>query len=92
MSILSKLFGNKGATEALKGEDYKGFVIFAEPIREGKTYRLAARIEQGEGDNLKSHQLIRADTFQNDDQAREASRLKAIQMIDEQGDRLFGSP
>ena len=91
MSILSKLFGRKSAeAEAPSGEDYEGFMIFAEPMKEGSTYRLAARIEKIVDGEDKVHQLIRVDTFTNLDEAVKASRDKAIQVIDEQGARLFG--
>jgi len=91
MSILSKLFGRKGAeADTPSGEDYEGFTIFAEPMKEGSSYRLAARIEKSVNGEDKVHQLIRADTFTDLEEAVKASRGKAIQMIDEQGVRLFG--
>jgi hypothetical protein len=34
--------------------------------------------------------MIRADTFEDEDTAASAALGKARQMIDEQGDRLFG--
>jgi hypothetical protein len=34
--------------------------------------------------------MIRADTFEDEDSAAAASLGKARQMIDEQGDRIFG--
>lgn len=92
MSLLSKLFGlSKGAAPAPDdaGEDYKGCVIFAEPIREGSIYRIAARIEARVDGQLKVHQLIRADTLQDQAEARTASIEKAKKLIDEQGLRLF---
>ena len=91
MSILSKLFGRKDAVaDTPAGEDYNGFTIIAAPVKEGATYRLAARIEKDVGGVTKQHQLIRADTFSNLEEATTASRLKAQQMVDQQGDRLFG--
>ena len=56
----------------------------------GKTYRLAARITQDKDGETREYYLIRADTFQDKGQAAEASVAKARQMIDEQGERLFG--
>lgn len=91
MSFLSKLFGGGGgAAEPPKGEDYKGFTIFPEPIREGKTFRLCARITGDVDGEVKEHRLIRADTLESEDAAIDAARRKAKQMIDEQGARLFG--
>lgn len=89
MSFLSKLFGGGKPEEPPAGEDYKGFLIFPEPIREGKIHRLSARIVKEIDGEEKEHRLIRADTFQSEDEALSASRAKAIQMVDEQGIRLF---
>ena len=92
MSIFSKLFGG-GASKSTPAEPpqvYKDFTITADPMREGDQYRISARIEREIGGELKSHHLIRADTMGDRDQAVEASIAKAKQMIDEQGNGLFG--
>ena len=88
MSILKKLFGGGAAPEATP-EKYEGFAITAEPQKESGGYRIGARIEKEMGGEMKSHSLIRADTFQSLDEAVAASVRKAKQVIDEQGDRLF---
>jgi len=88
MSWLSKLFGG-GAPTAPIAEEYNGFRIFAEPIPDGKKFRIAARIEREIDGEVKTHQLIRADTLESLEAAIEASRGKAHQVIDEQGDRIF---
>jgi len=89
MSLLSKLFGGKAEAKPVQGEDYNGFTIYPEPIAEGKTFRLCARIERDVDGELKSHQLIRADTIDGKDAAIDASRNKAKQMIDQLGDGVF---
>ena len=90
MSILSRLFGGKSKpAEAPKAEEYNGYRIFAEPIKEGSTYRLAARIEKDTPDGVKSHQVIRADTFGDVDEATEISAAKARQVVDQMGDAIF---
>ena len=38
---------------------------------------------------IKTHRLIRADLFPTEDQAVEAARSKAKQLIKEQGERMF---
>ncbi|WP_136645999.1 HlyU family transcriptional regulator [Tabrizicola sp. YIM 78059] len=90
MSLLSRLFGRKSADPApesrTEGEDYKGYRIVPRPIREGGQFRVAARIEK----DGRGHDLIRADTMASAEQAAALSVAKARQMIDEQGDRLFG--
>jgi hypothetical protein len=90
MSLLSKLFGGgKSAAAPPQGEAYEGFLIYPEPIREGKTFRLCARITCEIDGELKEHRLIRADTLESEDACIAASRAKAKQMVDEQGKRLF---
>jgi len=90
MSLFSKLFGGGNASGAPEPEVYEGFRIIVEPIREGSAYRLAATIEKEVGGEVKSHRLIRADTFNSQDEAREYSLKKAQQVIDQQGEALFG--
>ena len=90
MSLLSRLFGKGNApSSAPEPIEYEGFRIFPEPISEDGGYRLAARIELGEGDSLKTHNLIRADVIRDREQAVDAAVSKAKQMIDQMGARLF---
>ncbi|QLQ18341.1 MAG: hypothetical protein HZT43_06130 [Exiguobacterium profundum] len=87
MSLLSRLFGSKSEKpEATpSSEDHKGFRITPKPIREGGQFRVSALIEK-DG----RHELIRADTMASLEEAMVLSLAKARQMIDEQGERLFG--
>ena len=85
------LGGSQKPAEASIAQTYEGMRVFPEPIQEGSVYRLCARIEMDvEGGDVKEHLVIRADTFNNRDEAVAASTAKAKQMIDEQGPRLFG--
>jgi hypothetical protein len=89
MAWFSKLFGGKSeeAAEAPSTvEEYKGFRITPKPVRDGGQYRIAARIEK----NGRVHELIRADTMASLDEATALSAGKARQVIDEQGERVFG--
>lgn len=91
-SFLSRLFG-KSAPEAAKGPEptvHNEFRIFPEPIKEGAVFRIAARVEKTIDGEVKTHQLIRADTRSSQDEAVEASIAKAKQAIDQLGDTLFG--
>jgi hypothetical protein len=92
MSLLSRLFGGGGgpAKPRHASETYKDFTITPDPAREGPRFRLRARIEKEIAGETKTHVMIRADTFEDEDSAAAASLGKARQMIDEQGDRLFG--
>jgi hypothetical protein len=93
MSWLSKLFGGGKADEpaapSKSAEEYKGFRIIAAPIKDGGQYRVAARIEKTIDGELKTHQLVRADTMASLDDATSISAAKARQVIDEQGDGVF---
>ncbi len=91
MSLLKKLFGGgRDSQPAAEPVTYEGFRIYPEPIREGTQHRIAARIEKEVGGELRTHQLIRADTLGDRDAAVTASVDKAKMLIDEQGERLFG--
>ena len=85
MSLFSRLFG--GAREPVaEPETHEGFTITPTPIKEGARFRLSARIEK----DGRSHTLIRADVVEDIETANRISLAKARQMIDEQGDGLFG--
>lgn len=91
MSIFKKLFGSGGAAEPdTPAETYEGFQITPTPIAEGNTYRVAATIEKEVDGEMRSHRLVRADTIQGLEEAQKACVRKAKQVIDEQGERLFG--
>jgi hypothetical protein len=90
MSILSRLFGGGGGKSAREPEIYKDFRIFPEPQSHSGGFRIAARIEKEVGGTTKRHDLLRADVVQSAEEAERFSILKAKQVIDEQGERLFG--
>lgn len=91
MSFLKKLFGGGGGSEGDSStEEYNGYRISATPISEGNTYRVAATIEKDVNGETRQHKLIRADTVQGLEAAEAASIRKAKQVIDEQGERIFG--
>ena len=90
MGWLSKLFGGGAESAPAEkpgtSEEYKGFKVTPKPIREGSQYRISARIEK----DGRVHELIRADTVGSLDDATAMSLGKARQVIDEQGERIFG--
>lgn len=92
MPFWSRLFGAKQPAEPAPGgaEEHKGFRITPKPIREGGSFRVAARIEKEVAGVSRVHELVRADTVASPDEARALSVAKARQVIDEQGERLFG--
>ncbi len=90
MSLLSRLFGGSGSgSKGPEPEIYDGFLIFPEPLSEGGEFRIGARIEKEIDGELKTHILIRADTFITKGDAAEASLRKAKTLIDQMGERLF---
>ncbi|QDZ00594.1 hypothetical protein FQ775_09490 [Nitratireductor mangrovi] len=96
MSLLKRLFGLGGGGEE-PGEpkpaaetEHKGFRIQAMPFKEGGQFQTCALISKEVDGEVKEHRLIRADRFAALDDAVDVSLRKAKQMIDEQGERLFG--
>jgi hypothetical protein len=91
MSLFSRLFGGKtpNADPETEPETHAGCLIYPEPARDGSKWRVAARIEKQIDGEIKTHQLIRADTLDSEEAAAETAVFKARQVIDEQGDRLF---
>lgn len=90
MSLFSRLFGGKDdAAETAEPEIYGDFRIYPQPVREGTVYRIAARVEAEVDGETKVHELIRADTLGDRDQAVEASIAKAKQAIDSMGKAIF---
>ncbi len=88
MSWLSKLFGSgAGQPAATKTLDYKGFLITAEPYKDGGQYQLAGVISK----DGKSHRFVRADKFTSADEAADFALAKGQLIIDQQGDKVFNS-
>ena len=90
MSILKRLFGGGGSEPEAAPDEYKGFAIHPDPEPDGNRFRLAARIEKEVAGEVKSYRLIRADVFDAREAAAAAALAKARQVIDEQGDAIFG--
>lgn len=89
MSLLKKLFGS-GPDKTPSGETYNGFFIVPSLKKESNGYRIMARIEKEIDGEAKVHTLVRADTIASFEDATAATIAKAKQVIDEQGDALFG--
>ncbi len=96
MSFLKKLFGGgssdaaSSAPAVVSTETYEGHLIEAMPMPEGGQYRLRARVSKTVAGEEKVHDLIRADVLASADEAALQAVAKARQVIDEQGDRLYG--
>ncbi len=90
MSLFSRLFGgSSGSTPEPEPELYKDFRIFAEPVKEGGVFRVAARIEKEVDGAVRSHRMVRADTCDSAEAARDVTTRKAKSLIDQVGDKIF---
>ena len=69
--------------------EYEGFTIRPDPKREGSQWRLGGVIAKDFAGEVKAHAFVRADTFGAKEDADSFSIVKAKQIIDEQGDKLF---
>lgn len=94
MGIFSKLFGRGEKAPSAAPEDnateYKGFSIRPTPEKQGSGWLLVGVISKAFPDGPREHRFVRADTFAARDEAAAFAVTKAKQLIDEQGDRIFG--
>jgi hypothetical protein len=95
MSFLKRLFGgggesSGGSTAAAAEAEHKGFLIRATPFKEGGQFQTCGVISKEVGGVLKEHRFIRADRFTSLEDAANHAVIKGRQVIDEQGERLFG--
>ena len=93
-SFFKSLFGGGKAAPAeapqAEGHEHKGFVIRATPYKDGGQYQTCGTVEKEIDGELKIHKFIRADRFGSLDDAIQFSLTKGRQLVDEQGERLFG--
>ena len=97
MSFLKRLFGGgSGSTEApeaaapAKQIEHKGFLVSATPYKAEGQYQTCGVVSKEIDGVVKEHRFIRADRFAGLDDAVDVSLKKGIQLIDEQGERIFG--
>lgn len=95
MSFLKRLFGGGGggdaqAPAAAKEIEYKGFAIKATPYKEGGQFQTCGVVSKDIDGVVKEHKFIRADRFSTLEDAVEVSLTKGRQLVDEQGERMFG--
>ena len=94
MSFLKKLFGGgpekAEAAAPAKTVEYKGFTIAAAPYKESGQYQTCGVISVDKDGARREHKFIRADRFASFEEAVQFSLSKGRQIIDQQGDRLFG--
>ena len=94
-TALSRLFGGGQSLAGSEGPaappvEYKGYRIRPAPYRADRLYQTAGVIEKDTPEGTKQHRFVRADTHQSRDDAISFAVMKAKQIIDLQGDRIFG--
>jgi hypothetical protein len=92
-AVLSRLSGGgegSASTKEAPAVEYKGYRIRPAAYRAGSLYQTAGVIEKDFPDGVKQHRFIRAETHPSQDDANAFAVTKAKQIIDQQGDRIFG--
>lgn len=98
MSFLKSLFGIGGGKEeassgpgaTAKEAEHKGFIIRATPYKDGGQFQTAGTIVKEIEGQVKEYKFVRADRFSTIEEAADLSLSKGRQIIDEQGERMFG--
>lgn len=94
MSFLKKLFGGGSADKAeakpAASAEHAGFTILATPYQDNGQWQMCGVIEKSIDGVVKSHRFVRADRFGSEQEAAEFTLVKARQIIDQMGERLFG--
>ena len=97
MSFLKRLFGGGGEAAAepksaapAKQVEHKGFLISATPYKNEGQYQTCGVVSKEIDGVMKEHKFIRADRFAGLDDAVDISIKKGMQLVDEQGERIFG--
>jgi hypothetical protein len=97
MSFLKRLFGGGSGSQEeppsskpAKTVEHNGFTVAATPFKSEGQYQTCGIVSREVDGVLKEHRFIRADRFAGLDDAVEVSLRKGVQLVDEQGDRLFG--
>ncbi|MEC6813534.1 HlyU family transcriptional regulator [Photobacterium toruni] len=91
MGLFSWIFGNKSVVETATVEpvEYKGYLIYPEPQKEGGQFRIAGRICKKTDDIMQTHHFIRSDILPSRIDAETFMLKKAQMFIDQTGDRMF---
>ena len=93
MSFFRKLFGGGGAADTVakpaRVAEHEGYVIRATPFQEAGQWQTCGMISKEIGGEVREHRFIRADRFPSQEMAADHAIVKAKQIIDQQGDRLF---
>ncbi len=93
-NLWTRLVGERGRDNAEKAAaeavEYKGFRIRPAPYAAKGQFQTAGIIEKDFEDGMKEHRFVRAETHPSKDDAAAFAIAKGRQIIDEQGERMFG--
>lgn len=93
--ILHSVFGapdrEPAAPQVEAATEYKGYSIRPAPRRQDSGWLTAGVIQKQFPEGMREHRFVRADTYTDRNDAVAFCVTKAKQIIDEQGDRMFGS-
>ena len=88
--LWSRLTGGDNAETEGEATEYNGYRVRATPYRRMGQFQTCGVIEKTVGGEAREHRFIRAEMHPSREAAVEFSLAKARQIIDEQGDRMFG--
>jgi hypothetical protein len=88
--LFARLFGGVAVDPEEDPVEYNGYRIRPTPFPRLGQYQTAGIIEKEIGGEVKEHRFVRAETHSSHQEAIAFSIAKAKQIIDEQGDRIFG--
>lgn len=92
-SKLKAVLGRLGApaeASPVPAVEYNGYRIHPAPyLNNNNSYQTAGTIEKDTPDGVKRHEFVRADTYDNRDDAVAFTTSKAKQLIDQLGDGMF---
>ncbi|MDD7910214.1 MULTISPECIES: HlyU family transcriptional regulator [Pseudovibrio] len=92
MSFFSRLFGgskSESKAPSAKPEEYAGYLIYAEPRKNGPQWQTMGRITKDFDGEVKEHVFIRADTHGSEEEAITFTLRKGRQIVDEAKDAIF---
>jgi hypothetical protein len=97
MSFLKRLFGGGSGNGEESGEkpvgsalEYNGFTIRATPYKAEGQFQTCGVISKEIDGVVKEHRFVRADRFASQSDAADMALTKGQQIVNEQGDRMFG--
>lgn len=95
MSFFKSLFGLGGGDgpapqKTIKKVEHNGYEIEAQPYAEGGQFQVAGVVSKIVDGSRREHRFVRADRFATIEDAANIALLKGQQLVDQQGDRMFG--